>query len=121
MLIRIGQGRSLGSLNHSQVLESSPTAGQSSSYLSERLRIAYLAEQHRHKLVPTRKASGMPFRFRLLHFFLKFAPWKNLEQLVHDAAKSHGAEPPVRSKVFAHLDLLQCSAPSGPFSPSKKS
>src|SRR5262245_14225211 len=48
----------------------------------------------------------MPFRLRLFHRLLKFVSRKNLEQLVHDAAKSfHGAVPPAdlsvrRTKIY---------------------
>src|SRR5437870_4604504 len=50
----------------------------------------------------------MPFRLRLLHRLLELASWKNLEQLVHDAAKSfHGAVPPVGSQCWCTTDLIQ--------------
>src|SRR5215510_1967330 len=51
----------------------------------------------------------MPFRLRLFHRLLKFVSRKNLEQLVHDAAKSfHGAVPPAdlsvrRTKIYHRI------------------
>src|SRR5262245_27619156 len=51
----------------------------------------------------------MPFRLRLFHRLLKPVSRKNLEQLVHDAAKSfHGAVPPAdlsvrRTKIYHRI------------------
>src|SRR5215467_6292321 len=61
-----------------------------------------MAEQHRHKLIPTSKSPRMPFRFRLFHCLLKIHSRKNLEQLIQNAAKSlHGAD---SSSLIAVLD-----------------
>src|SRR5574342_127243 len=103
MLIRISQCRTLRWLDDPPLLQTPFTTAQSSRDLSQRLGVGQLTKQHCDKLVPACKPSRMPLGFCLFHLFFKLVSRKNLEKLIHDAAKSfHGAEPPVGSKCWLH-------------------
>src|SRR6185436_17070393 len=71
-----------------------------------------MTKQHRHEMVPTPKTSSMSFRLRFLYCFLELASRKNLEQLIHDAAKScHGTVPPLISVFVALRSRYRDSVP----------
>src|SRR5690349_15451037 len=75
-----------------------------------------MTEQHRYKLVPTSKASSMPFCFTRRYRLLKLTPRKNLEYLTQDAAKSfHRAESSFDLKKLGRL-LKIVYRGSAPFS-----
>src|ERR1041384_3942221 len=78
---------------NSKLLQSSSATAQTTTDLSQRLSIAELTKQHRHKLVPTAETTSMPLGSRLFNELFKLRSRKKLEQLIHDAAKSlHGTD-----------------------------
>src|SRR5919109_4615373 len=64
-------------------------AGQAAADLSQRMRVANVAEQHRHKLPPTREPSRVPLGACRRDRPLKLGAWKKLKQLIEDAGESH--------------------------------
>src|SRR5688572_30440454 len=61
-----------------------------------------MAKQHRDKLIPTLKSTGVPFRLGLMDSFFKLRSRKNLEQLIQNAAKSfHGADSSFDRKAWS--------------------
>jgi hypothetical protein len=72
---------------------------------------AQLAEQHRYKLAPAGKSSGMAFCFRLSHALFELQTRKKLEKLTENAAESiHGRI--LLVGVFAFTNLMRWIRPS---------
>jgi hypothetical protein len=61
MRVGIGQGGTLGAASQAQMLEPAFTTLESVGNFAQRTGLRQLAEQHRHKLIPTGKPFGPMF------------------------------------------------------------
>src|SRR5258708_4941631 len=86
MLIGIGQRGLLARHRHPQMLQLPLAARQSAANLAQRMGAPQLAEQHGHKLAPTREPPSVPLGFVLLDRLLEIPARKQLQHLRENAA-----------------------------------
>jgi hypothetical protein len=73
--------------SNAQMFQLPLAASKASGNLTERMGPAQLAEEHGHKLIPTRKSFGMTFCLSDRNQFLKLCTRKQLKQLAKYATK----------------------------------
>src|SRR6266545_4188032 len=107
MGIRVGQRRAGWCGVDSEVVELPFRRRQAATDLTKRLGPAEMAEQHRHELIPTSEAAGMPFGLVLSGELLELRSGKDLEDLLEDAAYSVHRWGPSCTLSFAQLQLYR--------------
>jgi hypothetical protein len=105
VLIGIGQGGMARSSN-AQMFQLTLTASKAPGNLTERVGVAQLAEEHGHKLAPTREPFGMAFRLSDRDQMLKLHTRKQLQELAEYATKSIHQWPSFKCEIgFGRLNL----------------
>ena len=81
MLVCIRQGRFVGSLTDSQMLEFALATGQAAADFAQGIGMGHVTEQHGNQLRPTGEPLGPPFRLMLCDESSEFCPGKVMKQL----------------------------------------
>ena len=89
MRVGIGKGRALGFLFQSQMLELAFAALEAIRNLAQRAGLRQLAEEHRHKLLPTGEAFGPMLGLEIAHMTREIRPLKKAKDLAKQTSGSN--------------------------------